>query len=1416
MLKLRKPFSQKVQLHIRQDLLQKLWDKYVPEDSAEYGRIELIYPDAGGGYMGGEPRQIQILVNLVLRNRILQAGLSGAGGTLAAAAEKMEGSVLRAEKCFLTQLRCYDVRLYRAVNRYVTLLEQFREEGRRYQNWQRENRMIERQRTEYRLFSAFSSDIKNFLAERSVEILREMERELIRVLPEGEYRILARQIPNLTEPKEFMLQYLDVMEVEEIRQLWEQLEGISQESIVKIEEEIQQPQRQIEEMNPRDTGGRFREKIAELRRRYEHEVARSFHERVSSILSTEPYQMLSEPYQEIADMVLGFQPYEETVDMALSTEPYQEAADMTDVTEEAQGLPHKIRCMMNSVQMKLEAQKEQLWQHEAKVFETYRELYREAKFSNGTSEEGSREDVSQFSKVISEEEFRAVERQFVEETFLDQYQGEMREEELRDICEWGRVFAELFANPIPEKQKFKSTSSKTEENRASGEHIAWHDMEYHEEWVYLTQEVSRYMEEHGMETFLRVWRENVMNRKEWISSKETRLVDAPFQKLWEWGEALRDLSGHDEGKQELPEEATLLEEKELRELIAQMNHALQMREFPSVKFPVRESYDVSSFEADGKGNSFRLEYTDVQFQSQSIQSLLRYARELNEEQYEHLLGELSKITQIQWRLSQGQEMEEEAEQALRKMLVQRNRELLQSDSQRRQLGLEETDTVDVPYLRMWEWGEALLHCPEYAQNENADSQEMMEETEQTVPVQEKTLSEDRNREQAQWIRRQIKEAKDRNNLQQLISQINHRLEISRKTEQGEAKAEETIQLTYADSQLTVSSVQSLLHYIRNLDEEGYGVLVKELAQVTKVQGMLTSGLGMEEETAREVRQMFVQRKQGKTSPAQVWEWGKALRYYPEHDPLPQAQKERRVTPSMEEGEGQPRTHLIYTDDRNNLQQMIWQINRMTAAQQLIKEKDEPHSSGMMETDVPEGMSDFTEARSTENVSESKTEHKTGNVWDSEEDQSWQTERRFRLVYAPSQLQSPSVHDLLDYIRYLNKEQYESLIEELTKVTSIQQRLEEAGTRTKLADISQRIVRELPGLPDEKNLPYKKSLPEIQTLLETKDVPDVQTLSEMKDIPDARLLSEMKDAPDMQTLTKIKDAPDMQTLTEMKNLSGVQSLPGMQDWSDSSQTYHGVDYGHHSYRESYLELAHRIRQYEVQRRQTMKKNLRQNLRQIQESYSYPNSSGRIRKDMKNIADVVNMIDLIDIIDTPDLSEVAVTADKTITSDEAAAVNKADMTVTPEMEDAAEISYPGRTTSLPLSMRIRKENESMTAMDSSERAWNQPERAGQPSGRARQSLSQAHYGYPSQELASSIQATDSSQDEQQRTGLRLQEENIQIKSVQEQLGKKLTEVEEQLKAVEGAAKAKQDVRAFTDQIKRQLYEELHVEKLRRGLI
>lgn len=90
------------------------------------------------------------------------------------------------------------------------------------------------------------------------------------------------------------------------------------------------------------------------------------------------------------------------------------------------------------------------------------------------------------------------------------------------------------------------------------------------------------------------------------------------------------------------------------------------------------------------------------------------------------------------------------------------------------------------------------------------------------------------------------------------------------------------------------------------------------------------------------------------------------------------------------------------------------------------------------------------------------------------------------------------------------------------------------------------------------------------------------------------------------------------------------------------------------------------------------------------------------------------------------------------------------------------------------------------------------------------------YQPQELAYSVQNPPTSEDAQQERALRMQQETAQMKSVQQQLDQKLKEMEGQLKRVEDSAKAKEDVRTFAEQVKRQLYEELHVEKLRRGLI
>ncbi len=1820
MLKLRKPFSRKVKLHIRQDLLQKLWDQYVPESSAEYGRIELIYTDAKDVQAEAQPRQVQLLVHLVLRNRILKAGLSDLRTVPAAGRRQMENSVRRAEKCFLTQLRCYDVRLFRTVSRYVTLLEQAEKDGRRYQGWQRENRSIEKQWAEYRLFSAFSSEVKNFLMEHSVETARKMERELIRVLPENEYGLLAERIPGLAEPKDFMLQYVDVMETEEIRQLWKQLEEFSQE-----------PQEQM------NANGLW-EKMWEFHVRYGQEVARGFRERVSSILNKESYQMVSKPYREMMDMVRNAEPYQEaddrttagldqgTADMAVVPKSDQEALGVGNRLEKDP--VSQIYQTMERVQWKLEEQKERIWQREERAFETYRELYEDAlagqnltgrqketgRLAGGTSETGQlvegasekgrlTEEVLEAGQLaegasekgqLTEGTFEAARlenvRRFVEGLFQSQHQGEMSEGELRDICEWGRVFAELFAKsfsekmdsgktvkevagyadrydeewvyltqeisryiegqdrepedilksglmkeqglgnllekihvldegrrtefvrslsdmiriwiqvspskseklgtgkpvrqvvqevfqserqremsgeelqelcewgsviagiltePRPEEQKpeylmeeiihniegqsvepflrrwkenvsqeglgnlleklrildeekrtefvrrlsdilriwvqvstseqfvklepekegktFEPSAKSREESvwqaveadfrnscekemsreefrelcewgrilvesvsepwkevqepegEGMGEGIGqtnedvrqmrfhdgiWEEAGYHAEMVYLVGELNRYLGDGGQGAFSTAWQEQVIENglkdqglrnlleslhvldkerrtefvrslsdsihiwnqvslpepsaqaaetrdaKEWLPSGGTRLADVSFRKLWEWGEALQNISDHHEvsaafleksGQTEknmiFSEESSqrekhlafseqdpesgnrkeFSEEDSLRELIRQIHHKMaEGQEAPGA---------VTEEQTEADDHSFQLLYMDGQLESPPIQSLLRYVRKLDEEQYEIFIRELSQITQIQWKLSLGQGMEEEAERELRQILIQRNRRLLKPGHERRLSGADEAETADVPYLRMWEWGEALLFYPEYAQDEKAKPMESAGEKAQTAAAPEEpkakesvptmddsahaaaSAPEERGRKQTEWIRRQIEEGKDRNNLQQLIGQINHRLFFTQKKEEGETKPDETLQLIYADSQLSVPSIRSLLHYIRNLDEGGYGELVKKLAQVTKVQSMLSSGTGYEEQTAREVKQMVMQRKtdirisaeadynsslpESRTLFSKVWEWGKALLYYPEQgqgwkelDAMPQAQK--RALPA--EGIGQDdQDEFVYTEfitDRSNLQQMIRQMNHL-AVQQSV------------ETQQASGL-----------------EQKPKAELDREKDQKPEAGRDRSLAYTSGQLETPAVQDLLYYIRRLDEEQYGILIEELAKVTSIQQRMaierKEVKADLEPAELRHRVV------------PVMEKLPEI-----TKNQPGI--MQSMENQPG--IMQSMENQPDMERLAGIPgagnqpDMPGIENRADMENLSGIrgtESQPVIQSTGNQPQDVPAqgrISSQSQGRREGYPELAHRIMQYEVQRRHTTGRNLRQ----LKEAFAYPAQSGRISRhsaDMAPIFSADGRFSPLMEFQVPGRSQPGrvepgepVLPEKALFLEEAVLPEEIGFPAVMEQPEGILYQQPERI------LYQQPEGEPVRAQTSGQR-FPHRQSSGQSlvrlPGQAANPSPSPGSGYPVQELAYSMPDTDTSREEQRRAELRLREENVQIKSVQEQLGRKLTEVEKQLKAVEGTAKAKEDVRAFADQVKRQLYEELHVEKLRRGLI
>lgn len=63
--------------------------------------------------------------------------------------------------------------------------------------------------------------------------------------------------------------------------------------------------------------------------------------------------------------------------------------------------------------------------------------------------------------------------------------------------------------------------------------------------------------------------------------------------------------------------------------------------------------------------------------------------------------------------------------------------------------------------------------------------------------------------------------------------------------------------------------------------------------------------------------------------------------------------------------------------------------------------------------------------------------------------------------------------------------------------------------------------------------------------------------------------------------------------------------------------------------------------------------------------------------------------------------------------------------------------------------------------------------------------------------------------------MDEERIRMKSVQAQMDVRLKQVEQQMKQVELRTNKKEDIREATEKIKKLLQEELHLEKLRRGL-
>ena len=409
MLKLRKPFFSKMQLHIRQELLQQLWDKYIPVSAADYGRIQLVYLNQDNRQKEPQTKKLQLQIRLMLNNSRMRMGLGEIPSAWVPGQKQINNSLRRMEKYYLTQLRSCDFVMFRTMSTYLKLQEQAAEDRKRYQIFQREHQMIEKQRQEYQQISEFFMKVKEFMTNQSVQTARRLEQELIGGLTETEYQTLTKNFRNDLS--------VSMGNVDKQTIIWEKHRNEMLEKISRMEPvEIQQIWKQIQSKNQREqvseqwgTDG-FSKRFIAIQEKFDREIIQEFEEHVSSLLRQEQFRAIP---------------------------------DVVDVSwEELVKAPE--RRIVSQIEQVLETKKTQIEQREKQALEIYQEMY---------------DKVPEFRNFVVQQAKNQA--QYVEETFRIRHEEKVSAEEIRRIQEWGQVFFENFYL-TPGQSDIKETSAKEE------------------------------------------------------------------------------------------------------------------------------------------------------------------------------------------------------------------------------------------------------------------------------------------------------------------------------------------------------------------------------------------------------------------------------------------------------------------------------------------------------------------------------------------------------------------------------------------------------------------------------------------------------------------------------------------------------------------------------------------------------------------------------------------------------------------------------------------------------------------------------------------------------------------------------------------------------------------------------------------
>ena len=154
------PFRPKIQLHIRTGFLQSLWDKYVPVSSKNYHRISLVYLNGAFGAAQEPPKQVQLLVSLILNHTTVKNSLER--NQILVDRHVVNNWVSNTASYYLEQLKRVDFQVYRSLKQYLSVTEQAKEQERRCQSWEKEEGEIQKLQERYQASHGLSLGLEEF------------------------------------------------------------------------------------------------------------------------------------------------------------------------------------------------------------------------------------------------------------------------------------------------------------------------------------------------------------------------------------------------------------------------------------------------------------------------------------------------------------------------------------------------------------------------------------------------------------------------------------------------------------------------------------------------------------------------------------------------------------------------------------------------------------------------------------------------------------------------------------------------------------------------------------------------------------------------------------------------------------------------------------------------------------------------------------------------------------------------------------------------------------------------------------------------------------------------------------------------------------------------------------------------------